>query len=162
MSFLDITRVRHLPRTVIAAGVLSVLALSAPVAHSQFDPSRTTVEPQAIVARYPDPDVRYGTPGLREARKDFASHAEVLSFVDALAKTSKHVRIESIGRSQRGLAMPLIVLSETAIVDDARPTVMIIGQQHGNEPAGGEAALALAEQLAGPQSALLERQEERT
>lgn len=40
--------------------------------------------------------------------------------------------------------MALLVLSSTRGVNAALPTVMLLGQQHGNEPAGGEAALLLA------------------
>ena len=124
---------------------------------ADFDPTRMLHEPEPIARRFPDPDVRYPTPGLRESRIDFPSHAEVLAYLDTLARDSTHVRVETIGRSQNGLAMPLVVLTAATAPHRAKPTILILGQQHGNEPAGGEAALVLAQQLAGPRAELLER-----
>jgi len=55
--------------------------------------------------------------------------------------------VEILGISQRGLALPLLLLTDAGKVDARLPTVLIIAQQHGNEPAGGETALVLAQQL---------------
>jgi hypothetical protein len=68
-------------------------------------------EPPGVAARFPDPDVRYATPSLREGRADFASHAEVLAFLEGLARESRHLKVETIGTSQRGLVVPLAVLA---------------------------------------------------
>ena len=143
---------RYFVPWVLVAG----LGMTATATHAQFDPARMLVEPAAIAERYPDPKVSYPTPGLREGRTDFPSHAEVFAFLDGLARKSKHLRVETIGHSQRGLAMAMLVLSATGQPDPGRPTVMVMGQQHGNEPSGGEAALVLAQQLAGPRSELLD------
>ena len=135
-----------------------LVMLSAVPAQAQFDPSKAWVEPPVIAARFPDPPVSYATPGFRAGRTDFPSHAEVLAFLDELARQSPNVRIERLGQSQQGREMPLVVLAEQGRIDPARPTVMVIGQQHGNEPAGGEAVLALAQQFATePGSALLKK-----
>ena len=149
-------------RRILSPRFLSVFGLtllsSAVPAQAQFDPSKVWVEPPAIAARFPDPPVSYATPGFRAGRTDFASHAEVLAFLDELARQSPHVRIEHLGPSQQGRDMPLVLLADQGRFDPARPTVMVIGQQHGNEPAGGEAVLALAQQFAsGPQAALLQK-----
>ncbi|RMA59966.1 zinc carboxypeptidase [Acidovorax sp. 100] len=102
--------------------------------------------------------MRYTTPGFREGRTDFASHAEVLSFLSELERQSPHVRVESLGRSQQGRDLVAAVLSEQGRFEASRPTVMIIGNQHGNEPAGGEAVLVLAQQFSsGPSRELLKR-----
>jgi predicted deacylase len=135
------------------------LALLAAVpAQAQFDPTKVWVEPPAIAARFPDPSVSYATPGFRAGRTDFPSHAEVLAFLDDLARQSPNVRVERLGLSQQGREMPLVLLADQGRFDPSRPTVMVIGQQHGNEPAGGEAVLALAQQFAsGPNAALLQK-----
>jgi hypothetical protein len=135
-----------------------IMALAAGAAWAQFDPARVKPEPEAVAARFADPDVRYGSPGLRPGRTDFASHAEALEFAEGLARRSRDLKVELLGSSQQGRAMPLLVLAKGAVVNPKLPTVLVLGQQHGNEPAGGEAALALAEQLASAgQAALLER-----
>jgi hypothetical protein len=50
-------------------------ALLLPPAAAQFDPAKVAPEPAAIAARYPDPPIRFATPGFREGRADFPSHA---------------------------------------------------------------------------------------
>jgi hypothetical protein len=132
--------------------------LAAAPAQAQFDPAKVWVEPPAIAARFPDPSVSYATPGFRAGRTDFPSHAEVLAFLDELARQSPNVRVERPGLSQQRREMPLVLLADQGRFDPSRPTVMVIGQQHGNEPAGGEAVLALAQQFAsGPNAALLQK-----
>ncbi|RQO51262.1 peptidase M14 [Variovorax sp. KBW07] len=149
-------------RRILSPRFLSIFGLallsSAVPAQAQFDSSKVWVEPPTIAARFPDPPVSYATPGFRAGRTDFASHAELLAFLDDLARQSPNVRVERLGLSQEGREMPLVLLAEQGRIDPARPTVMVIGQQHGNEPAGGEAVLALAQQFAsGPGAALLQK-----
>lgn len=126
-----------------------------------YDPSQAYVESAAVIARYPDPDLVIAAPGLRAGRTDFTSHEELLAFIDALTRQGAASRI--IGRSQEGRAIPLLVFARGAgahpaeLAKSRKPTVLIIGQQHGNEPAGGEAALAFASRLIGEDAALLDR-----
>ena len=138
--------------------VTCVSALISFHAVAQFDASRVAKIPDAVAARYPDPVVLYKTPSLATARTDFASHDEVLAYLRQLSGTSGHwLRLELVGKSQQGRDIPLLQLSPPSGFQHNRPTVLILGQQHGNEPAGGEAALALAEQLVTTQRSLLER-----
>ena len=51
----------------------------------------------------------------------------------------------------------MVLLIDSGEINWRLPIVLIIGQQHGNEPAGGEAALVLAQQLANPRAGLLAR-----
>lgn len=147
-----------MPRLHVTVPALLAALLCAAPAAAQFDPAKVTRESPAVAARFPDPAVRYDTPSLREGRADFASHAEVLAWLDAQAQRApQRLRIETLGRSQRGLAMPMAVLTARGTPDPALPTVLVIGQQHGNEPAGGEAALALVERLLGARAELLAR-----
>src|SRR5690242_10129993 len=114
-------------------------------------------EAQSVAQRFPDPAVHFSTPGFRPGREDFTLHADVLAFLEALSQESPRVRIEILGLSQGGLSMPMVLLTDSGKINSRLPTVLIIGQQHGNEPAGGEAALVLAQQLANPQAGLLRR-----
>lgn len=123
---------------------------------AQFDPAKVIVEPVAVARRYADPAVTYQTPGFKPNRTDFASHAEVLAHLKALTTQHKQLSLEVAGRSQEGREIPLVILSSERGFQKSKPTVMVLGQQHGNEPAGGEAALALAEQLLGSERKLLE------
>ncbi|MBH1966274.1 MAG: M14 family metallocarboxypeptidase [Comamonadaceae bacterium] len=150
---------RHNPRTSLQRLALAVTTFAACAAPSwaQFDPAKVVVEPEVIARQFPDPAQAYQTPGFAAGRKDFTSHAEVFSFIDELARQSSRVAIETMGRSQEGRAMALVLLTGTRGFNRALPTVMLLGQQHGNEPAGGEAALVLAQTLATQRSSLLEQ-----
>ena len=140
-----------------AAVAIAAIAFAPTVALAQYDPAQVYIESAAVAARFPDPDVRYTTPSLATERNDFATHQEVFRFSELLATRSRHARTIIIGRSQQGRSIPSIVLTHDGIVDVSLPMVMIIGGQHGNEPAGSEAALAIAERLATVDSAMLER-----
>ena len=145
---------RTLLKNVWAAATLVVLS---GLSQAQFDPAKAFVEPEAIARQFPEPATPFTTPGFAAGRQDFTSHAEVFAFLDALAQRSARVAIETVGRSQQGRAMALAVLTGPRGFDPRLPTVLLLAQQHGNEPAGGEAALVLAQSLATDRSALLER-----
>ena len=133
---------------VIAA---ALIALSA---HAQFDPERAYKQSSEVRARYSDPAVRYDTPGFRTGRTDFTSHDEMLAFVAQLERDTRVVRVVTAGASREGRAIPALILSADRVRSGAdakrlnRPVVVIAGLQHGNEPAGGEAMLVLARELA--------------
>jgi Zinc carboxypeptidase len=137
--------------------LLGLMLISTAV-HAQFDPARVAKIPDAVAARYPEPPTIYPTPSLKAGRTDFASHDEVLSYLRQLSLTSNGLlRMELIGKSQQGRDIPLLQLSPATGFQPDKPTVLILGQQHGNEPAGGEAALAIAEQLVTKHQGLLAR-----
>lgn len=135
--------------------VMSTLVLHASAAHAQFEPGKVMREADPVAQRFPDPAVQFSTPGFRHGREDFTSHAEMLAFLAGLARQSRRVKIEILGSSQRGLSLPLVLLTDSGELNSRLPTVLIIGQQHGNEPAGGEAALVLAQHLANSRAGLL-------
>ena len=139
-----------------SALVIAILAF-ATTAFAQYDPAQVLVETPAVAARFPDPDVRYATPSFAIDRTDFATHQEIFRFGEVLTNRSRHAQMSIIGRSQQGRSIPSIVLAHDGTIDPSLPTVMIIGGQHGNEPAGSEAALAIADRLATVDAALLER-----
>ncbi|MDP2006699.1 MAG: M14 family zinc carboxypeptidase [Rubrivivax sp.] len=138
-------------------GAAAALWALANLAHAQFDPAKVFVEPPAVASRFAEPALPFTTPAFAPGRQDFTSHAEVFGFLDALARRTGRLSIETVGRSQQGRAMALAVLTGPRGYDARLPTVLLLAQQHGNEPAGGEAALVLAQTLAGERSALLDR-----
>ena len=145
----------------IAATLVSCLALAAP-ALGQYDPQKAYKESDAVAARYPDPAVEYKTPAFTFGKADFTAHAEMMSFLTALDQRSNTMRLRIAGQSQEGRDIPALLLTasggDAEFKDAARPTVLLIGQQHGDEPAGGEAMLALAQRLAeGDLACLLEK-----
>jgi hypothetical protein len=137
------------------------LAGVAAQAYALYDPSKEYEEAPAVAARYPDPIIDLPTPALKAGKSDFTTQEELLAFVHNLVRRSPDLRLHIIGRSQENRAIPLLVFARPAVgsgselLKSSKPTVLIIGQQHGNEPAGGEAALALAARLSAEEGAQL-------
>jgi hypothetical protein len=103
-------------------------------------------EPPEVAARLPAPAVRYDTPGFAPGRTGFTSHDEMTTFVQALRSRTALLEVKTIGESQQGRTIPMLAFGAHA---DERPTVMIVAMQRGDAPAAGEAALVLAQRLAG-------------
>ncbi|OYY39389.1 MAG: peptidase M14 [Polaromonas sp. 39-63-25] len=112
----------------------------------------------AVAARFPVPSVIYNTPGLQEGRGSFTSNAEIQTWLRELSTVASRspglkAAVLPIGQSQRGETLEALVLTRAAGTDaaaiaaSARPTVLLIGQQHGDEPAGTEALLVVAREL---------------
>lgn len=117
---------------------------------------------EAVLAHYPAvPGVTLDSPAFRTPEPTLTSQQAMADFLAVLAKESLRARLGSLGRSPQGRDIPVLYLTAEGLDDAAairrlgRPVVWLIGQQHGNEPAGGEAMLALASALAGGELAPL-------
>jgi len=113
----------------------------------------------AVAARFPAPSVIYNTPGLQAGRTTFTTQAEISAWLhDQTAAAARSAGIKaavlSIGESQRGVPLEALILTSatstdpTTLLAAGKPTVLLMGQQHGNEPAGSEALLVIARELA--------------
>ena len=127
-------------------------------------------ESPALAARFPDPPIGYRTPAFEPGRTAFTTNAELRTSMRALVRQgdgtsgSTTIRLVAAGSSQSGAPLEALHFSRPApapIVNgqrSARPTVLLVGQQHGDEPAGAEALIVVAESLAnGPLAPLLDR-----
>lgn len=112
----------------------------------------------AVAARFPAPVVVYNTPGLQAGRTTYTTQAEIRTWLRDQANAAARspgimATVLPIGQSQRGEAIEALVLARgtstaaAALQASNRPTVLLIGQQHGNEPAGSEALLVIAREL---------------
>lgn len=149
-------------KTVLAFAILTLGSANA--AAQELDRYNQYRQTPAVLAHYPDVPIKLDAPGLAAGRTGFTSQQELEDFVAALPRSSKRIVAGSVGKSQQGRAIPYLVATAEGLSDDAairalnRPIVWLIGLQHGNEPAGGEAMLAVASALArGELAALTER-----
>ncbi len=140
------------------------MALGVSPLWAQFNPERAYQQSAAVIQHYPDPAIRFETPGFASGKTDFTSHQEMMDFIYGLQKNSSNLQVRIIGSSQEGRAIPMLVLSNSGLFAAAdlirlnRPIVFLQGLQHGNEPAGGEIMLALAKDFtSGPLKPLLDK-----
>jgi hypothetical protein len=107
-----------------------------------------------VLARYPDLDLRLDTPALQAGRQTLTTQTELESFLSDLLRPGAPVARTVLAETTQKRQIPLLFFSKEGLTDPAalarlgRPIVWLIGQQHGNEPAGGEAMLAVAKALA--------------
>lgn len=122
----------------------------------------------AVAARFLDPATRYLTPGLGEQRRTFTTNAEIGRWLFLLAEkpatAEVHAKWLRLGLSQRGDPLHALALTQArdtdpgTLTESRRPTVVLIGQQHGDAPASSEALLVIAQELSqGLLAPLLER-----
>jgi hypothetical protein len=119
----------------------------------------------AVLTHYPAlGHVQLASPAFGKPEPSLTSQDEMATFLATLARESRYVRLKSLGRSTLSRDIPLIYVTQEGLDDPAaigrlgRPVIWLIGQQHGNEPAGGEAMLAVASALSsGDLEPLLEK-----
>jgi len=133
----------------------ALLAVCHPV-FAQFDPTKVAAEPDFISRQFTTTS-NFSTPAFAAGRENFTSYAEAVNFINALTQRHSNAKIEAVGKSQQGRTLSLLVLSSARGFNASLPTVMLMAQQHGNEPAGGEATLVLAKMFLEEKAQLLER-----
>lgn len=87
-----------------------------------------------------------------------SSYDQMMDYLQPLVDSSSSVKMESIGTSVNGKSIPALYFSQDqsfASQRDKKPVVLIICQQHGNEPSSKEAALIVARRLLGEDAGLL-------
>jgi len=153
-----------------AAGAASTpAAVASPVRSPSsvvVTPLPTPSVPPAIAARFPEPAVSFATPAFDAGRTAFTTNAELSSVLrriergNTLGEHATDVNVLSLGVSQLGDPIEAIAFTRPppspAIAH--RPTVVLLAGQHGDEPAGTEALIVVAQELASGRLAnILER-----
>ncbi|MEP7058416.1 MAG: M14 family zinc carboxypeptidase, partial [Caldimonas sp.] len=156
------------PAPVAQTAPVASSALPAPVPLGE-PPASAAAPPYgpAVAARFPDPPVAYRTPAFEPGHAALTSNAELHAALARLAgnhgqrSSAPEVRLLPLGTSQTGTPIEALLLMHAepgasaspagrfgVALAPGRPTVLLIGQQHGDEPAGSEALLVIAQELA--------------
>lgn len=157
------SRVQRAPTVPAPLGQVRDSAAPTPVKASAPMAAATDTVPvapygPAVAARFAEPPTRYSTPGLAPGRQHFTTNAELGQWLRDLAqatpRNTTRANVLQLGASQRGEPLLGLLLTRAEGTDVAhleangRSTVVLIGQQHGDEPAGSEALLVIARELA--------------
>ncbi len=121
----------------------------------------------AVAARFPEPNLSFATPAFESGRSAFTTNAELHAVLQGLARSGDGsargtaIELLPIGVSQRGetiealaFTRPYVPPAVAAAASGAaaslgrRPAVVVVAGQHGDEPAGTEALIVVARQLA--------------
>ena len=141
----------------LALMAVALFAMMSSLAHAQDIVGKVYQQSPQVLARYPDIDIAMVSPGLTIAPGTSTTQAAMEAFIADLVGASgsrDHLGHLNLGVTPGGRNLPALLLSKEGAQSPAellalgRPIVWLIGQQHGNEPAGGEAMLALAHALA--------------
>jgi hypothetical protein len=124
----------------------------------------------SVAARFADPAVDYRTPAFEPGRSAFTSNAELRELMHSLQRDGRRtpdrttIKVLPLGSSQTGVPIEALLFTRgaataaEAIARSGRPAVLLVAQQHGDEPAGCEALIVIAHELAhGALQALLDR-----
>ena len=152
-----------------AERVLPAPAIATPVRPSPpvvVTPLPMPAVPPAVAARFPEPAVTFATPAFEPGRTTFTSNEELGAIVHGLARSasigenSSEVAVIPLGVSQAGAQLEALAFTRPAppgavagaaispASTQRRPTVVILAAQHGDEPAGTEALIVVAQELA--------------
>ena len=145
--------------------LIGLMAATLPgVALAQAEARTPYRQTPAVLAQLADVPILMEAPGLATDRTEFTSQAEMEAHLRGLKARVPGLYLGSLGQTAEGRDLPWLVFTAEGLQDLAavrrlnRPIVWLMGQQHGNEPSGGEAMLALASALAdGELTPLLDR-----
>jgi hypothetical protein len=98
------------------------------------------------------------TPAETSNYSRYTQFQDVAAFLDGVAKASKQVKVQVVGQASPagdfpGASLYLAVVTAEGVdtpraLNRKKPTILVLGAQHGNEHSGKEAALALIRDLA--------------
>ncbi|MFN2747796.1 MULTISPECIES: M14 family metallopeptidase [unclassified Bacillus (in: firmicutes)] len=135
--------------TILFAGLLLSDAV-----HAAETPyyGKNYTQPDQLSSLYPEPEETFQTPAFVKKGEAFTTQEEMMKFIHRLTKKSPYVKMKNLGSSIEKRKIPVLYFTKDERIRtiSKKPTVWLQGQIHGNEPAAGEAALAMAEKLAGP------------
>ncbi|MTH54339.1 peptidase M14 [Bacillus mangrovi] len=138
-----------------AASAGLILASGNPAADAAETPyyGKQYSQPEQVLKLYPEVPPEVQTPAFAREGNSFTSQEELEKYVEGLKKETKNLSVKSIGTSQSGRPILALYFSKDRKISKSgvslKPTVWLQGQIHGNEPAAGEAVLAMAKKMSG-------------
>lgn len=105
---------------------------------------------------FPKPKLTLLTPSI--SNNHFTTQREMLDYLGEIHKNSIHTKVELLGPTKNNNFLPLFLIGKNKDFLDNKPTVMLIGQQHGDEPMSCDVLMGTIKRIAnGDLTYLLER-----
>ena len=155
------------PASAAAAVAQPVPARPLPPLVVEATPSPPTAPavPAVVAAHFPEPSLTFATPAFEPGRQAMTRDDELRSVLFGLERNAtigergSEIKVLALGSSQSGRPIegiaftrpaPLPALAASGVPPAAarRPAVVVIAGQHGDEPAGTEALIVVAQELA--------------
>ncbi|NDV80714.1 M14 family metallocarboxypeptidase [Bacteroides sp. 51] len=105
-------------------------------------------QPKKVTEKFfPEPDVEMDIPVFKK-KSGYTTYKEMYEFLEArIAEHPELIRMETVGKSQRGRDIPLVTVSRKSDGAD-KLRIFYYARVHGDEPAGTEGVLYMIRQLA--------------
>ena len=136
-------------------------------------PASAPAVPAAVAAHFPEPALTFATPAFEPGRQAMTRDDELRSILFGLEQGATigggEIKVLALGSSQSGRPIeaiaftrpappPALAASGAVALAARRPAVVVVAGQHGDEPAGTEALIVVAQELAsGRLASVLER-----
>ena len=121
--------------------------------------------PAVVAAHFPEPSLTFATPAFEPGRQAMTRDDELRSVLFGLERNAtigergSEIKVLALGSSQSGRPIeaiaftrpappPALAASGVPAAAARRPAVVVIAGQHGDEPAGTEALIVVAQELA--------------
>lgn len=86
------------------------------------------------------------TPLEKSGFTSLSTNQEIINFLNAIKKGSRSTSYTIIDTTLEGRYIPLVKISDNT--NNKKPAILLLGQQHGNEPSGKEGLLLLIKEFA--------------
>lgn len=103
-------------------------------------------EPENIKKFFPQPNLTIETPSVKNDH--FTTQREMLDYLGAVRKSSTKVDVTLLGPTAYNNYLPLFIIGKKATIDPKKLTIMIIGQQHGDEPIACDTVMGTIKRIA--------------
>lgn len=120
-------------------------------------------EPATVKKYFPATPLVVATPSIAPGRTSFTTQREMLDYLGAIHKSSSSTVVNLLGPTKDNNYLPVFVLSKGKELTfknttNGKPTVMLIAQQHGDEPMGCDVLMGTIKRIAqGGMNYLLDR-----
>lgn len=103
-------------------------------------------EPKSVKRFFPNAIPLIKTPSVNGERETFTTQEELYHYIGAIHTKNENSITDMLGPTENNNYLPIIVLSQNKTLDlknnnNGKPTVMLIAQQHGDEPMGCDVML---------------------